>query len=67
VNFDTSLYKNFAFTERAGFQLRIESFNTFNHLELNGLVTNVGDSNFGQAARSDWGPRFLELGGKFTF
>ena len=29
VNFTTSLYKTFAFTERMNFQLRIESFNTF--------------------------------------
>ena len=34
VNFTTSLYKSFAMTERAHFELRFESFNTFNHTEL---------------------------------
>jgi hypothetical protein len=33
VNFTTSLYKSFAVTERAHFELRFESFNTFNHAE----------------------------------
>ena len=33
VNFTTSLYKSFAITERARFELRFESFNTFNHSE----------------------------------
>ena len=34
----TSLYKSFAMTERAHFELRFESFNTFNHAEFNGLT-----------------------------
>ena len=36
VNFTTSLYKSFAITERARFELRFESFNTFNHFQPNG-------------------------------
>ncbi|HEY2858662.1 MAG TPA: TonB-dependent receptor [Terracidiphilus sp.] len=66
VNFTTSLYKSFAITERADFELRFESFNTFNHTSFNGLNTTFGGNNFGWAT-SDWGPRNLELGGKFTF
>lgn len=66
VNFNTSLYKSFAMTERAHFELRFESFNTFNHTEFNGLNTTVNGNNFGWA-NSDWGPRNLELGGKFVF
>lgn len=81
VNFDTSLYKSFAITERAHFELRFESFNTFNHTEFN----NIGDSfqgfnslpngapdlnspkgSFGQVT-STFDPRTLELGGKFVF
>jgi len=69
VNFTTSLYKSFAVTERAHFELRFESFNTFNHSEFNAL--NVGgptasNSNFGQVT-SAMDPRTLELGGKFVF
>ena len=78
VNFTTSLYKSFAITERARFELRIESFNTFNHTEPNNLnvgyapqngafstILNSGNT-FGQVT-STWDPRVLELGGKFIF
>ncbi len=78
VNFTTSLYKSFAVTERAHFELRFESFNTFNHTEFNGLNTsyspqggpfnqgfNTGNG-FGQV-NSAWDSRVLELGGKFVF
>ncbi len=70
VNFDTSLYKTFAMTERARFEMRFESFNTFNHTQFSGLNTSYQGSptagNFGWA-NSDQGPRTLELGGKFVF
>jgi hypothetical protein len=78
VNFTTSLYKSFAVTERAHFELRFESFNTFNHTEPYGLATSynpqnnypfstaVGSGQFG-AVTSTWDPRNLELGGKFVF
>jgi hypothetical protein len=78
VNFTTSLYKSFAMTERAHFELRFESFNTFNHSEGNGINTGynptggafstvLGKGNtFGQV-NSTWDPRVIELGGKFVF
>jgi len=78
VNFTTSLYKSFAVTERAHFELRFESFNTFNHSEGNGVnvgyspqngafSTVLGKGNtFGQVT-SAWDSRVLELGGKFVF
>src|SRR6185437_5738743 len=78
VNCTTSLYKSFAITERAHFELRFESFNTFNHTEKNNIDTsydpqggafsrNLGSGNtFGQVT-STWDPRVLELGGKFVF
>jgi hypothetical protein len=70
VDFSTSLYKSFAITERAHFEMRFESFNTFNHTEFSGLNTSYQGSptagNFGWA-NADWGPRTLELGGKFAF
>ena len=76
VNFTTSLYKSFAFGERAHFEFRAESFNTFNHTEQNGLgvsaqfndasVSKGNAGNFGQVT-STWDPRVLELGGKFVF
>ena len=66
VNFTTSLYKSFAITERAHFELRIESFNTFNHTEFNSIDTTTGDGNFGKVTNVQ-DPRTLELGGKFVF
>jgi hypothetical protein len=66
VNFTSSLYKSFAFTERAHFELRFESFNTFNHSQWNSVNTSLGSSQFGQVT-SAWDSRVLELGGKFVF
>jgi len=78
VNFTTSLYKSFAVTERAHFELRFESFNTFNHTEPNNLNTGFSPQSgafinplthgntFGQVTTT-WDPRNLELGGKFVF
>ena len=64
-------YKNlnslsFSVTERAHFELRFETFNTFNHFEPNGLNVSKGNSQFGQIT-SAWDPRVMELGGKFIF
>lgn len=66
VNFTTSLYKSFAIREAASFELRFESFNTFNHVNPQGINVNNHDGNFGKVT-SDYGPRTLQLGGKFVF
>ena len=66
VNFTTSLYKSFAFGERAHFEFRAESFNTFNHTEFSSIDTTLHDGQYGQATGT-WDPRVLELGGKFVF
>ena len=66
VNFTTSLYKSFAFTEKARFEFRAESFNTFNHTEPNGVGNSLNNSNFGKVT-SFYDPRALEFGGKFIF
>jgi hypothetical protein len=66
VNFTTSLYKSFAFTERAHFEFRAESFNTFNHTEFSSIGTTLHGGQYGQA-NGTWDPRVLELGGKFVF
>lgn len=66
VNFTTSLYKSFAITERAHFELRGESFNTFNHAEWNALSTSLGAGNFGAVTGAE-DSRVLELGGRFVF
>ncbi|MFZ1012785.1 MAG: hypothetical protein WAN28_05520, partial [Terracidiphilus sp.] len=69
VDFTTSLYKNFAMTERAHFEFRAESYNTFNHTEFNQINTTWTNSVGGQygTAVGDWGPRVLQLGAKIVF
>jgi hypothetical protein len=66
INFTTSLYKNFAIGERAHFELRAESFNTFNHTEFNNLNGQFGNGSFTQLTGT-WDPRELQFGGKFVF
>lgn len=66
TNFTTSLYKSFAFTERAQFQLRADTFNTFNHTEFNAFNQTVSNSNFGFVTGAQ-DPREFEFGGKIIF
>jgi hypothetical protein len=66
TNFSTSLYKSFAFTERARFEFRAESFNTFNHTQFNGFHNNVSGSDFGEVSGVQ-DPRTFELAGKLIF
>jgi hypothetical protein len=63
---DMSLFKNFHFAERVGVQLRLETFNTWNHGNPSGVDTNLGDSNFG-AVNAWHDPRNVQIGAKFSF
>jgi len=67
-NWNLSLFKNFVINEARGTQLelRLETFNTFNHPQWNGYVTGFGASEFG-TVNGAWPGRELQLGGKFTF
>ena len=65
-NWDISLFKNIRLTETLKFQLRGESFNTFNHTNWSGVGTTLGQTNYGQITGA--GPaRVLQLAGKLTF
>jgi hypothetical protein len=69
VNFNMSLMKTIALTTKDSgpdFELRFESFNTFNQTQFNGIDAANHDGNFGQVT-SVVGNRVLELGGKFRF
>ena len=64
---DLSLFKNIAFTERLRGQLRLESFNTFNHTNpicCGSFVTSSSLFNKIRAARD---PRVVQLGMKLSF
>jgi hypothetical protein len=62
------MFKSFNLTRNEGprFEFRVESFNTFNHTEFQGLNTNMQSTQFGQTT-STYDPRTLQFGGKFLF
>lgn len=63
---DMSLMKNFKFAERVNLQLRLETFNTFNHGNPSSVDTTLGDSSFG--AVNGWhDPRNVQIGAKINF
>jgi hypothetical protein len=68
TNWNLSLFKTVPLTAHEGprIELRFESFNTFNHTSYQGVDTGFHDSNFGTVV-NDYGPRTMELGGKFVF
>jgi hypothetical protein len=67
-NWNLSLFKSFVLSEARGsrLELRVESFNTWNHTEFNQVSTSLGSSNFGQIT-SAFDPRVFQLGGKIYF
>ncbi|MGA8730826.1 MAG: TonB-dependent receptor [Terracidiphilus sp.] len=67
-NWNLSLFKEVRLTTAEGprFQLRFESYNTFNHTEFNGIDTGFTDGNFGQVTSTS-DPRTWQFGGKFLF
>jgi hypothetical protein len=80
-NWDMGLSKGFSLTEHAKFNLRVDTFNTFNHhqydINVGGLATGgsgggssidngVGDSTAGLITSSS-PARILQLSGKISF
>jgi hypothetical protein len=67
-NWNASVFKSFALTSHEGprIEIRVESFNTFNHTEFQNLDLGFTDGNFGQVT-SALDPRTLQFGGKFLF
>ncbi|MGB7353605.1 MAG: carboxypeptidase regulatory-like domain-containing protein [Acidobacteriaceae bacterium] len=68
ANWNLSLFKSFALTESENtrLELRVESYNTFNHTQFSGLDLGFTDGNFGQVTSAN-DPRTLQFGGKFIF
>jgi hypothetical protein len=65
-NFNLAAFKTFSFTENVKLQMRVESFNTFNHTEFQNIDASTNDANFGQVT-SAYDPRVLQLGAKISF
>lgn len=66
VNFDLSVYKNFAITEGTRVQFRFEAFNSFNTPAFGVPNVQAGNNNFGLIS-SAGRPRNLQFGLKFIF
>lgn len=69
LNFDMALLRNFNITESKFLQLRIETFNTFNHTQFFGpaaIQGNIDSPLFGQAVKTQ-DARVMQLGLKFNF
>jgi len=67
-NWNLSLFKSFVLNETRGsrFELRAESFNTWNHTEFNQVSNGLGSKNFGQVT-SAFDPRVFQFGAKLYF
>jgi len=67
-NWNISLFKSFVLSETRGSRLefRVESFNTWNHTELNQVSNGLGSTNFGQVT-SAFDPRVFQIGLKLYF
>ena len=65
-NWDLSLFKNFPIKERLNLQLRLESFNTFNHTQWDVPEYDASSPRFGQITSAHPG-RINQLGAKFTW
>jgi len=68
-NWDLALLKSIAFRESRSLELRLETFNTFNHAQFDGASSvngNFTSSTFGQVV-SAASPRIAQLAAKFNF
>jgi hypothetical protein len=66
-NWNLALFKNLPITERWGsIELRVETFNTFNHVQFRSVSSSYSDKSFGQVT-SAWDPRVFQFGVKLKF
>jgi hypothetical protein len=62
---DASIAKSFQFTESVRFQLRADAFNSLNHANYGGMVTNFASGTFGQLTSAT--ARTVQIAGRLTF
>ncbi len=69
ANFDLALHKNVRLSESRSLELRVETFNVFNHAQFFGPAAvngNISSSSFGQIVNAA-APRLVQLAAKFSF
>ncbi len=64
---DMALVKRFKIFENAGFELRGEAFNVFNHPIFSSPNSNVGSASFGRISSTITAPRIIQVAAKITF
>jgi hypothetical protein len=71
---DVSLLKYFNITEKIRFQLKADAYDLFNRhrmglpdTEPGDYPTGTGSTGFGIPTYTDYGPRFMQIMGRFTF
>jgi hypothetical protein len=74
TNLDMSLVKTTAITERLKLEIRVDTFNLFNHAEFADPITNISSSQFGRIVATGSNvagnpplSRVLQLAARFTF
>jgi hypothetical protein len=65
-NFDLSVSKSTAITERTKIELRADVFNIFNQAQFQNPNTTITDPTFGQITNT-YDPRIIQLAARFTF
>ena len=66
-NIDLSVVKNTYITERVNLQLRLESFNAFNHPEFDGPNLTPTNSSFGKITGQPNLARAIQIGGRLVW
>ena len=67
VNFDYSVFKNFALTERFKLQFRTEMFNVFNHAQFDLPNNSIGSPNAGIITGLVGTPRQMQFALRLSF
>ena len=65
-NWNLAMFKTFAAGERLHFELRAESYNTWNHTQFRGVNATIGTADAGKI-NSAFDPRVFQLGAKVIF
>ncbi|MGO8817553.1 MAG: carboxypeptidase-like regulatory domain-containing protein [Terriglobia bacterium] len=66
-NFDFGLYKDTKITESTKIELRLESFNVFNHAQFGSVGNDVNSPSFFGRSTAAADPRIIQLAAKFYF
>ena len=66
-NVDFALTRNLGIGDGKHVEVRVETFNIFNHLNLGSPNTTFGSPNFGKITATSGGPRIMQFAAKFVF